>query len=383
MARGKEDTFGQGTSEGQAVNALGRGKEGGMVLPYLARYEDLATLVSYLQRKPLGATEAEVKNAIGPDALDWRKVEAYRMTQLFDIDGRLSLSRLGVEFSQADEDGKKRILWDFLRSVRPYNGILEWAYFQKKDQLDVQAVRLKWSTEYSEIDTTNKQRFELAPIFLFSLCEASGLGKLLMGRKGQPTRLDLNAPALESYVSHAAQPRVSPGGGGALAGASADLVQSGSVAPNYTARAAEGEELSKKIFVSHGKDKGPLAQVEEMLKIMGLEPKVAIREPNLARPVSNKVRATMKECSAAIFVFTPDETFTDAEGNKVYKPSENVLHELGAASVQYDDRIVILKEKSIKLPSNISGLAHIPFETEGVKAIFMDLFKELKAFGLV
>ncbi len=369
MARGTQ-AFKQAVEKRQAE---------GLTLPYLARYADIIALVEYLKKKPLGATHQEIKNVLGPEALDWRKVEAYRLVGFFNLDGKVTLIQKGVEFSQGDNETRKSLILDILKSVHPYNGILEWAHFQNRESLDAEGVRLKWSTEFPEIDKSSAQRFEMAPIFFFSLCDGAGLGKFLIGRKGQPTRLEIDRKELEAYVSHVSPmlalstiDRLSP-----------DHTEELREAPAQPVLPTQEKKLAKKIFVSHGRTKGPLAEVEEMLSMMGLEPKVAIREPHLARPVSEVVRNTMKDCSAAVFIFTPDETLTDEQGNKVYKPSENVLHELGGASVLYDDRIVILKEKSIRLPSNISGLTHIPFDVDNVKATFMDLYKELKAFGLV
>lgn len=356
-----------------------QGSPGDLILPYLARYNELEKLVEYLRKKPLGASPLEITNALGPEILDWRKVEAYKLTGLFVIGDSYSLSSTGVEFSQIDVEGRRAIIREILKKIRPYNGILEWAYFQKKEQLDAGGVRLKWGSEFKEIDTSNKQRFDLAPIFFFSLCEGGGLGRFVTGRKGQSTRLELDVSALDAYISSA--PHSSPTHAVSEATHSVDGFVS--IPPGLPIVASHEKGQSKKIFVSHGKTKGPLQDVEEMLKIMGLEPRVAIRDPNLARPVSEKVRMTMKECAAAVFIFTPDEHLVDQEGKRVLKPSENVLHELGAAAVLYDDRIVILKEKAIQLPSNISGLAHIPFEMDNVKATFMELYKELKGFKIL
>jgi hypothetical protein len=379
MARKMQQTITKTQGQKEEPPATPQASDASLILPYLARYSDITALVEYLKKKPLGATQAEVQNVLGPEAFDWRKVEVYRLTGFFNMNGMISLSQMGVEYAQANEDRRRELVWSILKGIRPYNGLLEWGYFQKKAQLDAEAVRLKWSAEYPEIDRTNKQRFDLAPIFFFSLCEGVGLGSFITGRKGQPTRLEIDGSALEAYVSYV--PERTPVSRDAGPERLADALSSPPLQP--PALGVPAPAAARNVLISHGKNRGPLADVEEMLKIMGLQPKVAIREPNLARPVSEKVRSTMKECSAAVFVFTPDETLTDSEGKRVFKPSENVLHELGAASVLYDDKVVILKEKSIQLPSNVSGLAHIPFDMENVKATFMDLYKELKGFGLL
>ena len=54
------------------------------------------------------------------------------------------------------------------------------------------------------------------------------------------------------------------------------------------------------------------------------------------------------ECASGIFIFTADECFLredkDGQVKEVRRPSENVVYELGAASVFYGRKIVIFKE---------------------------------------
>ena len=91
----------------------------------------------------------------------------------------------------------------------------------------------------------------------------------------------------------------------------------------------------------------------------------------------------MLDCGSAILIFTKDEKFLTEDGEEVWRPSENVVHELGAASFQYEDRIVIFKEKGITLPSNYGSVGHIEFEDGAIEAKTMDLLQELIGFKLV
>ncbi len=91
----------------------------------------------------------------------------------------------------------------------------------------------------------------------------------------------------------------------------------------------------------------------------------------------------MLSCNSAVLIFTKDEQFSDADGNTIWRPSENVIHELGAASFQYQDRVVILKEEGITLPSNFSSVGYISFDSGALQAKTMDILKELIGFGLV
>lgn len=137
------------------------------------------------------------------------------------------------------------------------------------------------------------------------------------------------------------------------------------------------------IFVGHGKNKGPLQQLQALLTTFRIPHKVVVEEANLGRPISQKVKDTMEECGSAILIFTRDERFFDHEGVEVWRPSENVIHELGATSFAYGDRIVIFKEKGLHFPTNFQSIGYIEFESGDLTARTADLLKELIGFGLV
>ena len=108
------------------------------------------------------------------------------------------------------------------------------------------------------------------------------------------------------------------------------------------------------IFVGHGKDRAPLEQLEKILGEYRLPFKVAVDEANRGRPISQKVADTMHECGAAILIFTADEEFRDKDGQMVYRPSENVVFELGAASVLYGSRIIIFRDSPVAVSGELS-----------------------------
>jgi predicted nucleotide-binding protein len=150
--------------------------------------------------------------------------------------------------------------------------------------------------------------------------------------------------------------------------------------PPSGSQAARGH---KPIFVAHGKNKAPLQQLQALLTTFQIPHKVVIDEANLGRPISQKVRDTLQECGSAILIFTRDEQFLDKTGNEIWRPSENVIYELGATSYLYGDRIVIFKEKGIHFPTNFQNIGYIEFDNNDIQARTADLLKELIGFGLV
>jgi len=139
----------------------------------------------------------------------------------------------------------------------------------------------------------------------------------------------------------------------------------------------------KPIFIGHGKNKGPRDKLVKILDQFKIPYKVAIIEPNLGRPIPRKVKDVMSECGSAILIFTADEEFTNAKGETVWRPSENVVYELGAASFAYEDRIVIFMEEGLHFPANFESVGRIDFQEDAIEAKTMDLLKELVGFGLV
>lgn len=137
------------------------------------------------------------------------------------------------------------------------------------------------------------------------------------------------------------------------------------------------------IFIGHGKNRLPLDQLKGVLNGFKVPYKVAVDEPHTGRPISEKVAATMKECSAGIFIFTTDEGFVDKSGNAIYRPSENVIYELGAASVLYGNKVVIFKEEGVQFPTDFSDIGHISFEKNRLDAKASELVRELIGFGIL
>jgi predicted nucleotide-binding protein len=144
----------------------------------------------------------------------------------------------------------------------------------------------------------------------------------------------------------------------------------------------------KKVFIAHGKNRTPLDQLKNALDTFKVRYAVAIDEPNAGRPISRKVAALMRdECSSGIFIFTADERFVrelaNGETEEVWRPSENVVFELGAASILYENRIVIFKEKGVTFPSDFSDLGYIEFEKDQLVAELGSLFRELVGLDIL
>lgn len=141
----------------------------------------------------------------------------------------------------------------------------------------------------------------------------------------------------------------------------------------------ERKKRPNKLFVGHGRNKRPLEQLTKILRDLGIPYMVAEDEANVGRPISKKVRDTMNQCGAAILIFSADVEHFDKDQKSIWHSSENVSHELGAAAVMYDDRVILFKEQAVDLASNFSGIGYIPFEKDRLDAEMSALLRELVA----
>jgi predicted nucleotide-binding protein len=157
------------------------------------------------------------------------------------------------------------------------------------------------------------------------------------------------------------------------------------VTPSQEQAPAESARKKRpsRLFIGHGGSKAPLDQLTKMLRDLGIPHLVAEDEPNSGRPVSKKVRDTMEQCGAAILIFSADIEYFDKDQEPIWRPSENVSHELGAAAVMYDDRIIIFKEEAVTLASNFSGIVYITFEKDKLDAKMNELLRELVALKIL
>lgn len=143
------------------------------------------------------------------------------------------------------------------------------------------------------------------------------------------------------------------------------------------------QTVPMQLFVAHGPNRKPLEQLKGILNSWKIPFLVAIDEANAGRPISEKVADTMRQCSAGIFIFTADEQFRSETGETVFRPSPNVVYELGAASLLYGRKIVILKEAGVSFASDFSDLGWIEFDKDSLDARAMELLREMIALDAV
>jgi predicted nucleotide-binding protein len=212
---------------------------------------------------------------------------------------------------------------------------------------------------------------------------------LIVGRKGQTTRLELDREQLKQYIEAgpSAPPWTAPSD--ATIAASEVVTDAKKTEPSDLGRPALASEppvvpavtktTDVRCFISHGSNMDLVDQVQTMLGIADIQSEVAVKEETSAIPVPEKVFGAMRRCSAGIIVVSVDESHKDKDGQ--YTINENVLIEIGAAFVLYEKRVVLVWDKRLNVPSNLQGLYRCEFEgTELSWSAGMKLMKAIRGF---
>ena len=137
------------------------------------------------------------------------------------------------------------------------------------------------------------------------------------------------------------------------------------------------QPLPRRVFVTHGRSNIWLKVARFIDKETGLhlESVELAEEPNKGRTVIDKLIEEGDECSYAVIVMTGDDFTADDKA----RARENVIHELGYFQGRYGrERICILHEENVSIPSNLGGVVYYGFPKGEVRGTFADLQKELR-----
>lgn len=357
-----------------------------MALPVATKPEDIKNIVDYLITKPTGVTLNQVKAVLGSKIIDGRRVSAFQVLNIIVREGeKIKLTtNVGRVIGRASNDKEfSRVLSTQIAGIPAYKGILEWAYHNGLSELTASEVGAHWHEHYrEELATDSDTEISHRAVCFLQLSAGAGLGQFIVGRRGQESRLGVSQSTLEGFVTgvpSAQKPSEFP----KTLGVQPATEEVPTSPPSVSDQRQSAPELGQALFIAHGKNKKPLEQLKEILDGFQVQYKVAVDEPNLGRPIGAKVRETMEECNCAILIFTADEEFADKDSKAVWRPSENIIYELGAASYLYGKRIVIMKEDKVDFPTDFKDIGYIPFSKDKLGDKAMDIIKELIAFKIL
>lgn len=135
-------------------------------------------------------------------------------------------------------------------------------------------------------------------------------------------------------------------------------------------------EPVRRVFITHGRSNDWRAVQPFIEKDIGLSTVELAQEPNLGRTIIEKLIDNAARCDSAIIVMTGDDVANEDEA----RVRENVMHEIGFFQGRYGRSLVILlHEEGVNIPTNLAGVAYVPFPKARIEAGFHVLQRELRA----
>jgi predicted nucleotide-binding protein len=120
----------------------------------------------------------------------------------------------------------------------------------------------------------------------------------------------------------------------------------------------------RRVFVTHGTNRGLVEPIKKLLAFGELEPVVSVERTSVSQPVPDKVMNDMRSCGAAIIHVDAEQTLLDRQANEHVVINPNVLIEIGAAIALFGRRFILLVKEGVKLPSNLQGLFEVRYTGE-------------------
>lgn len=141
----------------------------------------------------------------------------------------------------------------------------------------------------------------------------------------------------------------------------------GSQAPEAQVAKAD---VSTRVFIVHGQDDAKKFELESYLhKLLGEEPVILHQEPNAGRVLIEKLEGTAAAVGYAVVLLTGDDVgraaVLDASDEQA-RARQNVVFEMGFfIGLIGRQRVAILYEEGVELPSDISGLVYTKLDAGG------------------
>jgi predicted nucleotide-binding protein len=135
-------------------------------------------------------------------------------------------------------------------------------------------------------------------------------------------------------------------------------------------------ELARCVFITHGRSNDWRTVQPFIERDVGLSTIELAQEANMGRTIIEKLIDNAARCNSAVIVMTGDDIANEEEA----RVRENVMHEIGFFQGRYGrNYVILLHEEGVNIPTNLAGVAYVPFPKNGIDASLHVLQRELKA----
>jgi hypothetical protein len=193
-----------------------------------------------------------------------------------------------------------------------------------------------WSENFPALLLGRRAMREIENVALsfFSICHAAELGIMTVGKRGQPTRLTVNADEVKKFTVNGYPPEIK--------------IYPSAVENNSVAK-TKANQISR-VYISLGR-RGEITDLTELLELTGLEALTAINvclENSFFNPAQISL---MQKCSFGLFIL--DETHCRKQKNGNVELRNEKIIEINTALALFNGRIILLWDEEENPPQNI------------------------------
>ena len=138
-----------------------------------------------------------------------------------------------------------------------------------------------------------------------------------------------------------------------------------------------------KIFIVHGHDEAAKHKIARFITELGLSVIILDEQPSRGQTIIDKFEENADEAGFALVLLTADDIGAPKDSTDDLKPRarQNVILELGYFLCGLGrDRVRILYEENVELPSDIYGISYVPMDKSG--AWKLELAREIASVGI-
>jgi len=340
-----------------------------MMLPALVNANDLRELVQYLKKRPSGVNVFDVVQPIKKRIFYPPKVAAYEFWGIINRnDDHLALTPLGWEFAKSLEP-EMHSYRRLIANTLPYKTALQWIRRRNSDVVTETEIAVYWQEEFSAtLGRSDARMVERNAVCFFHLCQAAELGSMTIGKRGQPARIHFLRAELTQFL------KTDDMTDGMTAQSSADMNESVSSLSSHSSYlsdwsdalppAAHQRREEFRIYISYRQWTHVVEQLQETLKLCGLECEFVDRSG--AASVHGKTSGldAMRNCRAGIIVITEEDCLADSTG--LERLTDELLLEIGTASIYAEQRILLLWDEAVSLPEDLRSLRRCRFNGDSL-----------------
>jgi hypothetical protein len=329
-----------------------------MPLPVRTALADIEAICRYLLARPEGATPDTLAAALG-DIFDIRKLFALKCWGLIADDGSaIRLTERGRRAVQQGGTHRASALQEVVATTPPYAAVIARAVARSEPVVLAADVAAHWQEHFKSDCQFGILTHQT--VCFFRIAEGAGLGRLLVGRKGQQTRFELAQAEARSFIEVTAVPGSSRTRVGSRDGGDAGE-------PTFA-------ERERRVFITCRSGAKIIEQVKELVAFGRFEPVVAKERDAGTRPFLHELMDEMRGCDTAVI-----HVGTESSSSGLNWIGGDALIEIGAAMALYRRNFILLVEEGIELPSNLHGLCECRYSGDGLDMVAT--MKLLRAFN--